>query len=89
MKRASKKNSKEKRRRRASLRKRDGDNCWLCGEPMEFDSPTHRAERGDRFATIDHVVERSKGGANALSNLRLAHQICNKERSEKWIPQSR
>lgn len=45
-----------------------GDRCWYCGEP--FDDSAHRR-------TIDHVVPWSRGGANALTNLRLACSSCN------------
>lgn len=58
-------NNGAKRLRRAILA-RDGDACWLCGKVM----PTQ-----DR--TIEHLVARSNGGTNELSNLALAHRACN------------
>jgi 5-methylcytosine-specific restriction endonuclease McrA len=58
---------RRKRRVRALLA-RDGDLCWLCGKPLDGD------------ATLDHVVPRSKGGSDALANLKLAHGRCNHRR---------
>lgn len=34
-------------------------------------------------ATIEHVRPLSKGGTNALSNLRLACEVCNNDRGSK------
>lgn len=41
-------------------------------------SQSHSNENG--FATFDHIVPRSKGGPNALTNLKLAHKRCNGKR---------
>ena len=57
------------------IRKRDGENCWLCGHRMEFRNPSQHA--GDLGASVDHVLPKNKGGKKELSNLRLAHRICN------------
>ena len=38
-------------------------NCWKCGLPGAD--------------SADHVIPRSRGGSNALSNLRPAHEACN------------
>ena len=52
---------------RAKLRKRDGDGCWFCGSTSTpFDS------------SVEHLINISDGGTNALSNLVLAHPACNK-----------
>ena len=67
---------------RRALRRRDGDNCWICGIPMDFDPP---AGRTPLSATRDHIIERGKGGRNTMANQRLAHARCNNERS---APQS-
>lgn len=45
--------------------------CELCGKPMH------------RF-TVDHIVPKSKGGSNELSNLRLTHERCNRVRGNKF-----
>lgn len=60
---------------------RDGNLCWLCGEPF--------TNHGDGAPTLDHVIPRSKGGVRANSNLRLAHRRCNHLRgdrpAEEWF----
>lgn len=76
---ATKITSTNKRKYYQNLRTRDGDLCWLCGEPMDFsDRPSGGA--GDRSATLDHVVPLGRGGSNEQTNLRLAHAKCNNER---------
>jgi len=52
---------------------RDGNICHLCDVEIDLS-----LARNSRFgATIDHVVPVSKGGADTLENMRLAHWICN------------
>lgn len=60
-----------RRRRVARLLKRDGPCCWLCRRALGAD------------ITFDHVIPRSKGGTDALSNLRLAHALCNRRRGDR------
>jgi 5-methylcytosine-specific restriction endonuclease McrA len=63
----------KKRQRFAELRERDGDHCWRCRRPMQFDLP-----RGhEKAPTIEHRLPKSKGGTNALDNLCLCHGRCN------------
>lgn len=45
-----------------------GTVCHLCG--------------ADGATTADHVVPRSKGGADGLDNLEPAHMSCNRARSD-------
>jgi 5-methylcytosine-specific restriction endonuclease McrA len=53
--------------------KRDGNVCHLCDVEIDL-----TLARNSRFgATIDHVIPVSKGGADTLENMRLAHWICN------------
>ena len=60
-----------------AVRERDGDACWICGRPVPA-----WAEQGDpEMPTLDHIVERSRGGPDDLHNLALAHHRCNQERS--------
>lgn len=61
--------------RRATLRKYQGNQCCWCGKPMQ---QTNR-EKWD-FETIEHLLPRSKGGTDEITNLALAHYRCNKER---------
>lgn len=54
------------------LRQRDGDNCEICGLPIESgqESP-------------DHIIQRAQGGMNEAKNIRLVHRACNQTRP-KW-----
>lgn len=61
--------SKQRRRRRRALFLRDGATCAYCGQSF--------GGRPFSRASIDHVVPRSRGGSNALSNLVLACKACN------------
>lgn len=45
-----------------------GTVCHLCGQ--------------DGATTADHVIPRSKGGADVLGNLEPAHNACNRARSD-------
>ena len=65
---------------RRRLRLRDGDGCHWCGRRLR-DPETGRQARPDD-ATIDHVLPRSRGGGNLLSNLVLACPACNEERGD-------
>ena len=49
----------------ARLVARDGENCYLCGQPLS--GAVH----------VDHVVPRARGGSNDESNLALVHERCN------------
>jgi 5-methylcytosine-specific restriction endonuclease McrA len=61
-----------------ALRERDGWRCQLCGEAFLDPAP----KRPDpRSVTVDHVVAVIAGGTDELSNLRLAHAVCNLRRS--------
>ena len=50
-----------------TLLKRDGGNCFYCGEPLKND------------ITVEHLVGRAHGGPNHISNLVLAHGQCNQD----------
>ena len=62
-----------------SLVVRDGPLCQICQRSFTSESPP----------TIDHIIARSVGGPNTLSNLQLLHHICNLNKgsgiSNKWI----
>ncbi|MXX99388.1 MAG: hypothetical protein F4Y67_01025 [Chloroflexi bacterium] len=57
----------------ASLRRRDGGNCGICGHRLGSTADTH----------IDHIRPVSKGGGNELANLRLTHARCNLRRGNR------
>lgn len=64
----------KKQQRFDALRSRDGDNCWRCYRPMQFDLP-----RGhDQAPTLEHILPKSKGGTGVLDNLCLCHGRCNR-----------
>ena len=75
-----------KKRRIQILFLRQHGLCHLCGEIMTL------ARCGDslgpRDANIDHYVPRSKGGSNAMKNLRAAHYECNHAKGSKFYQAS-
>lgn len=52
---------------------RDGTGCGICGDGIDmtlvYPDPMSRS--------VDHVIPRSKGGANAIHNYQLSHLRCN------------
>jgi 5-methylcytosine-specific restriction endonuclease McrA len=61
------------------LIQRDGNVCHICLTEIDLS-----LARNSRFgATIDHVVPVSKGGADTLENMKLAHWICNIKKGNK------
>ena len=54
------------------LVKQYGGECYLCLEPFESKSDI----------TIDHLIPRSKGGSDEITNLRLAHEHCNRAKKD-------
>jgi len=58
---------------RIAVYERDGWTCQICGEPVDRDADP----KSDWYPSLDHIVPRSKGGANTLDNLRTAHRWCN------------
>jgi len=46
--------------------------CPLCGKVMTMQT-----------CNVDHILPKSRGGSNALSNLRLTHILCNQMRGNK------
>lgn len=55
--------------------RRDGGICHLCGQPGAD--------------TADHLVPVAQGGTHTPSNLRAAHQTCNRKRGDRPIDQAR
>lgn len=60
---------------------RDSGICYLCGELLFLDVP--HPERS--FASIDHVVPISRGGADTLDNVRIACLSCNLRKNDKTV----
>lgn len=68
--------------------KRDGGICYLCGKPCDwtdFFVKDGVIIYGNNYPSRDHVVPKSKGGANDWENIRLAHRGCNaKKHTAPW-----
>ncbi len=62
------------------LLKRDGNKCWICSKPL---SRSVRDENSPQYITFDHIVPLSKGGHDEWYNIRLAHQLCNRNRGNQ------
>ena len=61
-----------------------GTNCYVCLEPIDFDAPRHAGKPGwEKGLQIDHLIPLSKGGPDALSNVRPTHGLCNLRKSNK------
>jgi 5-methylcytosine-specific restriction endonuclease McrA len=60
-----------RRERLRDVLERDGHRCVWCGR---------RLEAGDRFASIEHVVPRLKGGPAWIENEVAACRSCNRKR---------
>jgi len=59
---------------------RDKWKCHICGSLVargKFDSSNPRSK------TLDHIVPQSAGGSHDVSNLKLAHFLCNTRRSDR------
>jgi len=75
-----------------TLIERDGRRCQICCLPIYFNAPYQRTRGGSRQThpcapTVDHIVPVSRGGRRGeLSNLRLAHRLCNQSRSARDTP---
>lgn len=55
------------------LVQRDGRACGLCHKEVS---------QGQE--TIDHIIQKSKGGKDEATNIRLAHKVCNNRRPRKY-----
>jgi 5-methylcytosine-specific restriction endonuclease McrA len=70
--------TKWKRRQKQRLLHRDGARCWLCNRPL-CDQPRKRAKQ----TTLEHLQPRCAGGGNALENLVLCHEACNRHLGDR------
>jgi 5-methylcytosine-specific restriction endonuclease McrA len=64
--------SKDRRRRKLTLWKKQNGQCFYCKVDLDLSD-----------ATLDHRIARSKGGENALSNLVVACRFCNHEKGDR------
>ncbi len=72
-----------KRRLRVRMFLNQDGNCSLCGEAMSL-AVLHPLS--DDYPTLDHILPRSRGGTNAVSNIALAHRRCNERRGNALLP---
>ncbi|MGA8475813.1 MAG: HNH endonuclease signature motif containing protein [Candidatus Cybelea sp.] len=56
--------------------------CSLCGYRFALDGEVNDEVAAQFAATFDHIVPRSQGGVDDLSNLRLVHRGCNLARGD-------
>ena len=59
-----------------------GRTCHLCGQPIDV---SLIGTRDPMRPSSDHLVPRSRGGSDALANLRPAHVRCNSSRQAKSV----
>lgn len=79
-KKAAKIATPNRKRIRAKMIAMQGGRCCYCA--AEFDDENRW---GDRYATIEHIEDRSRGGANVQTNLAMACRECNERAGrEKW-----
>ena len=52
--------------------RRDSGICGICGKPVDL-----RISAGRLQPTIDHIVPFALGGADARTNIQIAHRGCN------------
>lgn len=74
--------SERVQRLRRYLRRRDGNLCCWCHEPMLFGLKRAEGEKPNpEMATLEHIIPKAGGGAKwDAANLALAHQRCNTTR---------
>lgn len=75
-----------------SVARHYGNVCYLCGEEIDLSLRSKIDERGrpqkqfvDAMPTLDHIIPRSKGGGNRVTNLRLTHHKCNNKRGNESV----
>lgn len=79
VKRVSNINTRTRRIFRAKMMTMQGNRCCYCAG--EFDDNRW----GDRYATIEHIEDRARGGKNERANLALACAKCNQRAArEAW-----
>uniref|UniRef100_A0AAU8GSR7 HNH endonuclease n=1 Tax=Mycobacterium phage Pharb TaxID=3136626 RepID=A0AAU8GSR7_9VIRU len=70
-------NTARRDRFRRAVRRR-GDDCHLCGLPIDYDLP-HDHELSFQ---IDHITPLARGGTDTLDNIGAAHRKCNRDKSD-------
>jgi 5-methylcytosine-specific restriction endonuclease McrA len=72
---------------RQQILDRDGSDCYLCQEPVDFNAPHTRGEPGwETYPHVEHVIPLAKGGDDTLSNVKIAHAKCNIDKGVRLLP---
>ena len=66
-------------RRLAEQVRRRGDNCHLCGRPIDYTLPPGLPGSFE----ADHIVPHALGGQTTLDNLAASHRACNRAKGAK------
>lgn len=63
---------------RRTLVRKHGGVCALCGKPVLLQDGHADS------ASIDHIRPVSKGGADTIENMQLAHERCNRRKGDRY-----
>lgn len=63
---------------RMALFAADDWKCQICSEPVDYTADP----LSDWYPSLDHIIPRSHGGPDDISNLRTAHRWCNSVRGD-------
>lgn len=70
------------RDKRLAVLLRDGWRCQHCGRDLHDYGNEYFMGRPGDFATVDHLLVRSRGGTNEMSNLIASCDPCNNRRGD-------
>jgi len=66
---------------------RDGSDCYLCQEPVDFTAPHVIGQPGwETYPHVEHVVPLALGGDDTLENVKIAHAKCNRDKGVRLLP---
>lgn len=68
-----------------AVMRRDGDECYLCGDavdPTDYTTSDDVWSAGITYPSLDHVIPLSRGGEHTMANAKLAHILCNAWKSD-------
>lgn len=81
--------SRKLRKQRDRLFQEQRGKCWWCQKPMEQNrlryTPTGKLKDNPAFSTFEHILPLSMLGPDNLTNKKLVHATCNRNRHKlKW-----
>lgn len=62
---------------RSQLIRKFGGKCTRCNKDVVLSD-----ENDPLYATVDHIIPLSKGGADHISNMTLMHKACNQKKGD-------